>query len=91
MKVKLYVCLHEEIEVEIDDKFRKLATPHPWEDITIADKDYEECIKAVEEASGLPLGEDYMEVKDGVKYHLYHENFIEAVSSAENGEIILEY
>ena len=91
MKVKLYVCRHEEIEVEIDDKFRKLAAPHPWEDITIADKDYEECAKAVEEAGGLPFGETYLDESNGTKYYNYHENFIETVFSVENGELMLEY
>jgi hypothetical protein len=91
MKVKLYVCRHEEIEVEIDDKFRKLAVPYPWEDTTITGEDCEECIKAVEEASGLPFGEEYVDDSNGTKHYHYHENFIETVSSVENGELMLEY
>lgn len=87
MKVKLYVCRQEEIEVEIDDKFRKLATPHPWEDISLVEKDYEECIKAVEEASGLPFGDSYV---DDTLHRHYHKDFIATVSSVENDEVMLE-
>lgn len=83
MKVKLYVCRYEEMEVEIDDKFRKLAVDKPWEDPTISNDDYEECAKAVEQASGLPFGD---ENENGD----CNEHFIAVVYSDENGEIMLE-
>lgn len=83
MKVKLYVCRHEEIEVEIDDKFRKLAQPYPWKDPECTEELYEECCKAVEQASGLPFG-------DEDENNNFNSNYIEAVWSAENDEVMLE-
>ena len=85
MKVKLYVCRHEEIEVEIDDKFRKLATPHPWEDLECTAELYEECRQAVEKASGLPFGEESED-----ENIVFNPNYIEAVWSAENDEVLME-
>lgn len=87
MKVKLYVCKHEEVEVEIDDKFRKLAVDKPWLDSTITNEDYEECAAAVEAASGLPFGEKFTDEKG---YIDYHQNYVEVAWSAENGETMLE-
>ena len=87
MKVKLFVMRMVEEEVEIDDKFRKLAVSRPWEDKTIPENLWEECIKAVEQASGLPIG-DEIETEDG---HDYPDSYIVAVHSAENGEIMLEW
>lgn len=87
MKVKLYVCKSEEVEVEIDDKFRKLAVDKPWLDSTITNEDYEECAAAVEAASGLPFGEKFTDEKG---YIDYNQNFVAAVWSAENGETMLE-
>ena len=79
MKVTLCVCRYEEVEVEIDDKFQKLAVDRPWEHLDLKVSDYDECIKAVEEASGLPFGDD-SEAKA----------FIEAAWSSESGELMLE-
>ena len=80
MKVKLYVCRHEEVEVEIDDKFRKIAVPRPWEDKTLPEGIYDECISAVARTAGLPFGDEGCA-----------ENYIVAVHSAENGETMLEW
>lgn len=85
MKVKLYVCRHEEVEVEIDDKFRKLAVARPWEDASLTDEDYDECAKAVEQASGLPFGE-----RNENPEIVFNEDYIEAVWSAEDDIVILE-
>lgn len=87
MKVKLFVMRLVEEEVEIDDKFRKLAVSRPWEDKTIPENMYEECTKAVEQVSGMPLG-DTIETENGPDYP---DSYIIAVHSAENGEIMLEW
>ena len=84
MKVKLTVCMHKEIEVEIDDKFRKMAVDRPWEHPEIISEDYNECVTAVEEASGLPFGDD---VEAGEEYP---QAIIIVATSAENGETMLE-
>lgn len=77
MKVKCYVNVIEERIVEIDDKFAKLDVARPWEHPELTDEDYEECIRAVEEATG-------------VKFDEYAFPRIEAVDSVESGETILE-
>jgi hypothetical protein len=77
MKVKCYVSVIEERIVEIDDKFAKLDIARPWEHPELTNEDYEECIRAVEEATGLKMDE-------------YEDPHIEAVESVESGEMILE-
>jgi hypothetical protein len=77
MKVKCYVSVIEERIVDIDDKFRKLDVAHPWEHPELTDEDYEECIRAVEEATGAKMDE-------------YCYPHIESVESVESGEMILE-
>lgn len=77
MKVKCYVSIIEERIVDIDDKFAKLAVAHPWEHPELTNEDYEECVRAVEEATGLKLDE-------------YQYPHIDAVESVENGETMLE-
>lgn len=84
MKVKVYVRRWEAVEVEIDDKFRELAVPHPWENANITAELVDEAIAAVEQACNLPFGD---EAEDGG----LNESFIEAVHSAENGETMLEW
>lgn len=85
MKVKCFVMKPMEVEVEIDDKFRKLAVPRPWENPEIEDSDYEECIKAVEEATNFIFGEGEFYEQDARS-----EGFILAVHSAENDEVMME-
>lgn len=77
MKVKCYVVVTEERIVDIDDKFAKLAVARPWEHPELTDEDYEECIRAVENATGL-------------KFDEYAFPRIEVVESIANGERILE-
>ena len=77
MKVKCYVEVIEERIVDIDDKFAKLAVARPWEHPELTDEDYEECARAVEEATGLKFDE----------HEFPH---IDAVESVENGETMLE-
>lgn len=84
MKVKVFVSRLEEVEVEIDDKFRQLAVPHPWEIANITDELIHEAVSAVEQACNLPFGD---EAEDGE----VNESFICAVHSAENDEIMLEW
>ena len=84
MKVKLTVCMHKEIEVEIDDKFRKLAVARPWDHPEITDEDTQECLEALEAASGLPFGDEVEAGED------YPQAFIVLAVSAENGETMLE-
>lgn len=80
MKVKCYVCRYEAIEAEISDEFAKLAVPRPWENGFITDADYDNCIKAVEQATGLPFGDvDCPEA------------YIVGVHSIENGEVLMEW
>ena len=81
MKVKVAVRRLVEVEVEIDDKFRKLAVPYPWEDKTITDEFVDEAISAVTSAVLFPFGND-----DGD-----NDNYIDSVHSAENGETMLEW
>ncbi len=85
MKVKCFVCRHEEIEVEVPDRFRKLAVARPWEDPSCTSEEYEALIHAVEDASGLPFGERNED--DSI---VFNQNYVEAVWSAENGEVMLE-
>ena len=85
MKIKCYVCRHEEVEVEIDEKFRKLAVPRPWENPECTSALYDECVQAVEEACGLPFGEENED--DDI---VFNSNYVVAVWSAENDEVILE-
>ena len=84
MKVKVFVSRLEEVEVEIDDKFRQLAVSHPWEHKTITAELVNGAITAVEQACNLPWGD---ETEDGE----VNESFICAVHSAENGETMLEW
>ena len=84
MKVKVFVSRLEEVEVEIDDKFRQLAVPHPWENALITEGLMNEAVSAVEQACNLPFGE---EAEGGE----VNESFICAVHSAENGEVMLEW
>ena len=84
MRVKVFVSRLEEVEVEIDDKFRQLAVSHPWEDENITTALVDEAICAVEQACKLPFGD---ETEDGE----VNESFICAVHSAENGETMLEW
>lgn len=77
MKVKCFATT--EIEVEIDDKFRKLAD-NPFD---TTEEEYEACIKAVEKITGLPYG-DHRERHPDKPY-------IWAVNSMENHEVMLEY
>ena len=79
MKVFCRVCCYETIEAEIPDEFRRLAIPHPWEDKTLTNDFIENCVKAVEGVTGLPM-DDCVDA----------EAYITAVWSAENGETILE-
>lgn len=83
MKVKCFVT--KEIEVEIDDKFRKLALPisdlHYGENVT--QEDYDACIEAVEKVTGLPFGDNREKHPD--------KPYIWAVNSMENQEAMLEY
>ena len=79
MKVKYRVCKYETREAEIDDKFAKLAVPYPWEDKSITEEDYKECIKEIEKISGLPFANGV----DG-------EEYIYSVWSVETEENILE-
>lgn len=81
MKVKVLVRRLEEVEVEIDDKFGRLAVPYPWEDKTIPDELVDEAISAVTSAVLLPFGDD-----DGD-----NDNYIDSVYSAENGYTMLEW
>lgn len=76
MKVKYCVCRYEIREAEIDNKFAKLAVARPWEDKTITEEDYEDCINEIERISGVPfaVGDEY----------------ICTVWSTETGENILE-
>ena len=77
MKIKYYVCKCETHEAEIDDKFAPLAVSHPWEHPELTDELYEECILAVEKATGLSFNDRERE-------------YIMGVWSAENDETILE-
>lgn len=77
MKVKCYIEIIEERIVEIDDKFAKLDVARPWEHPELTNEDYEECVRAVEEATGLKMDE-------------YEYPHIESVESVESGETILE-
>lgn len=77
MKVKCYVNVIEERIVEIDDKFAKIAVARPWEHPELSKEDYEDCVRAVEEATGLKFDE----------YVFPH---IDAVECVENGEMMLE-
>lgn len=79
MKVKYCVCKYETHEAEIDDKFSKLAVPHAWEDTSITEEDYENCIEEIEKISGIPFGE-----------RTDKDKFICSVWSVETGENILE-
>lgn len=85
MKVKCTVWRTEDVEIEIDDKFRKLAQAHPWEDKTIPEDMYAECIEIIQQIMEMPLGNE--ETEDGE----YPSAYIECVVSAENGEIMLEW
>lgn len=77
MKVKCYVSVIEEVIVEIDDKFAKLDIDRPWEHPELTNEDYEECVRAVEKATGIPMEDDLFP-------------HIESVESVESGELILE-
>ena len=79
MKVKYCVCRYEIREAEIDDKFTKLAVARPWEDNSITEEDYEDCIEEIEKISGVP----FADCTDGDEY-------ICTVWSVETGENILE-
>jgi hypothetical protein len=79
MKVKYSICKYKTLEVEIDDKFAKLAVEHPWKDKSITEKDYEECIEEIEKVTGIPFADS----TDG-------EEYIYTVWSVETGENILE-
>ena len=85
MKVKCTVVKYEEVEVEIDDKFRKLAVSHPWKYDDITSDDYNECIKAVEQATGL----NFSDTDDD--NDLVDPPYIVEVSSAENDKAMLEW
>ena len=76
MKVNCQICRYYTVQVEIPDEFRKLAKPllEPNENTK---EEFERCIKAVENATGLPFSDDYDE-------------FVVEVESAENGETMLE-
>ena len=86
MKVKCYVCRHEEVDVEIPNDFIKLAQPHPWTDPECTAEMYEACCLAVEKATGIPFGD---EDENGE----VRETFIATVSCAEpdNDNTMLEY
>lgn len=77
MKVKYYVCRYETYETEINDKFIKLDVARPWEDKSITEEDYEDCVKEIEEVTGIPFGTD-------------GDEYICAVWSVKTGENILE-
>ena len=85
MKVKCTVLKYEEVEVEIDDKFRKLAVSHPWERDDLTNDDYQAGVKAVEQATGLNFGDAD---DDGNWIDAPH---IVTVTSAENGAIMMEW
>lgn len=78
MKVKCFIRKVEEIEIEVPNKFRKLAIRHTWEDPTITDEDYEQLVEIIEEAVGYPFLEEYSD--EGIL----------GVESAENGLVMLE-
>ena len=77
MKVKYCVCRYEIHETEIDDRFTKLDVARPWEDKSITEKDYKDCIEEIEEVTGIPFAEGTDE-------------YICTVWSVETGENILE-
>jgi hypothetical protein len=79
MKVKYCVCKYETREAEIDDKFAKLAVARPWEDKSITEEDYEDCIAEIEKVTGVP----FADCVDGDEY-------ICTVWSVETDENILE-
>lgn len=54
MKVKCFIAVYSEKEVEIDDKFKVLATKKPWE-CNIPLELYDEAIAAVEKATGAKM------------------------------------
>lgn len=75
MRVKCFIQTIQ--EVEISDEFKKLAVPYQWES-GAKEEDFDNCIKAVKEATGLPW------------YNGESDTFIFAVHSVENGEVMLE-
>lgn len=79
MKVRYCVCRYETYETEIDDKFAKLAAERFWEDKSITEKDYKDCIEEIEKVTGIP----FAACADGNEY-------ICTVWSVETGENILE-
>jgi len=85
MRVKCTVLKYEEVEVEIDDKFRKLAVNHSCTYDDIASKDYRECAKAVEQATGLNFGDVYD------NNSLVKDPYIIAVTSTENNKTMIEW
>lgn len=78
MKVKCLVRKVEEIEIEVPNKFRKLAVRYPWEDPTITDEDYDQLVEIVEKAVGYSFLDDL------------DDEGILCVESAENGLKMLE-
>lgn len=83
MKVMARVYKCEEVEIEIDDKFRKLAVSNPWEHPEIKEEDYDDCVKAVEKIIGLPFGQESAD-------YTIRDEYISTVWSAENDETMLE-
>ena len=60
MKVKVYIEPARATivkEVEIDDKFRALATERPWE-CNIPDSLYDEAVAVIEQAVGVKMDYD---------------------------------
>lgn len=78
MKIKCFVRKVEEIEIEIPNKFRKLAVRYPWENPTITDEDYDQLVEIVEKAVGYSFLDDL------------DDEGILCVKSAENGLTMLE-
>lgn len=82
MKVKCCVMKLVEVETEIDDKFRALAVPRPWEDEALMAEDnpiWDECTEAVEKALDIPFGDEFAPA------------YICSVTSAENNELMIEW
>lgn len=82
--MKVLVSVMKEVECEIDDKFRALAVPVE-ETINIPSSLYEECVKAVEEATGIPFP-----LAELSKEAMSTTSMIFSVSSLENEEVMLE-
>lgn len=61
MKVVLCVRRYENVEIEIDDKFKKLSDPDLWLGNGLEEEDFDECIDAIKKATGLSFHNEYDE------------------------------